>query len=59
MRFKKLLKNKKIETAMKLSFYIFREFAYIDINHSYGKQIAQMLQFVYCTYIEIIKFDLR
>jgi hypothetical protein len=59
MRFKKLLKNKKIETAMKLSFYIFREFAYIDINHSNGKQIAQMLQLVYCTYIDIIKFDLR
>jgi hypothetical protein len=44
---------------MKLSFYIFREFAYIDINHSNGKQIAQMLQLVYCTYIDIIKFDLR
>ena len=59
IKFKKLFRHKKIEQAMKLSFYIFREFAYEDMKYSDGKKIAQMLQYVYHTYLEIIKFDIK
>lgn len=56
-RFKKLLKKKIIQQAMTLSYYIFREFAKENMKFSDGKKITQMIQFVFFSYIDILKIN--
>lgn len=43
---------------MKLSYFIFREFAIDNMYYSDGKKISQMIQFVFKSYLDIIKFDI-